>query len=269
MPNLEAFLGKIDRSSLSPDAKALMTLFVDFFKECSAEKNEEIAILKKEVKSLNMRLQSLEDKQDVANQYSRLDTLTLSPKKNAEGSFHADTVPIFDSGENTKTIVRQLFKDHLKLDLADNDISIAHRLQAPKKANNSSTPSHDRRNIIVRFCRKDLMGTVFQHCKEMTPPFYVNESLTPLRSNICYALRTLKRKYNQIEKVRTFKGVPRVFIRQTSRPSTRQGARGRTTDAEPNLTRIEVATILELETFAKSHLKTTLQEEKISMKTRV
>ena len=46
----------------------------------------------------------------------------------------------------------------------------------------------------------------------MTPPFYVNESLTPVRSSICYALRTLKKKYSQIGRVRTFKGVrPKGF----------------------------------------------------------
>ena len=95
--------------------------------------------------------------------------------------------------ENTKEIVLKLFKDHLKLNLVDTDISIAHRLQPPRRTDASSQPPHDRRNIIIRFCRKDLIGTVFKHCKNMTPPFYVNESLTPVRTSISYALRALKK----------------------------------------------------------------------------
>ena len=48
----------------------MWSLFVDFFKEINAEKDREIADLKREVKDLQDRLQEIEDKQDVAGQYS-------------------------------------------------------------------------------------------------------------------------------------------------------------------------------------------------------
>ena len=107
------------------------------------------------------------------------------------------------------------------------------------------------------------MGTIFSHCKESMPPFYVDESLTPLRSKICYSLRVLKKKYPQIQKVRTFKGMPRVFLAPKG-PTTR---RNQVDDAK--LTRIDISTVLDLENFAKTRLKTTLQEESISFKERV
>ena len=166
-----------------------------------------------------------------------------------------------------KKIVLDLFKDHLKLQLADTDISIAHRLPPPRKASESAQSAHDRRNIIIRFCRKDLIGTIFKHCKQMTPPFYVNESLTPLRSNICYALRTLKKKSeNIIDKVRSFKGVPQVFVTPTP-----PNARGRPKKKNANLTpiRIDIPSVLDLENFTQKYLNTTLREQDIIIKNRV
>ena len=267
MPNFDVFRGKIERSDLSADNKAMWSLFLDFNDELNAEKEREIASLKEEVSNLQARLQKIEDKQDAAGQYSRLDTLTLSPKKDGSGQFLVHTVPTYDKAENTKKIVLDLFKDHLKLELADTDISIAHRLPPPRKASESSQSAHDRRNIIIRFCRKDLIGTIFKHCKEMTPPFYVNESLTPLRSNISYALRTLKKKTeNVIEKVRSFKGVPQVFVNPSPPPSTR-GQRKKSANQTP--IRIDITSVLELESFTKKYLNTTLQEQDIVIKNRV
>ena len=257
MPNLEVFIGKIDRSDMSAEGKALMHLFVDFFRESVNEKNEEIAKLKSEITSLHNRLQSVEDKADESNQYSRLDTLIISPKKDSNGKFVQNTVPILDKSENSKNIVRQLLKDHLKLDISDSDISIAHRLAPPRK---NEHPNEDRRNIIFRLCRKDLVGTIFSHCKNMSPPFYVNESLTPLRSKICYSLRKLKRKYPSIQKVRSFKGIPRVFlVPKTSGRQTRRNIQDK-----DQLQKVDIPTVLQLEDFARTHLKTTLQEEGIS-----
>ena len=273
MPNLDVFLGKIERSDLSSDLKSMWMLFVNFMKENDAEKDQEISNLKQEVSNLRDRLQTLEEKQDGAGQYSRLDTLIISPKKDNTGAFLSETVPTFDKAENTKDIVINLFKHHLKLNLKDTDISIAHRLQPPRRATGSSEPTHDRRNIIVRFCRKDLIGTIFKHCKNNPPPFYVNESLTPLRNNISYALRTLKKKYKVIEKVRSFKGVPQAFINpsKSATPATRSAVKSKKKQPNANetLKRIDISTWLSLEDFARTHLNTTLQEEGIANKIRM
>ena len=267
MPDLRVLIGKIERSDLSAELKTMMSLVVDFFQQCTVEKEQELSDLQLECVNLRKRVETLENKQDESNQYSRQDTLTISPKKDRDGQFLSETVPTFQRSENTKDIVRQMFKDHLKLELNDTDISIAHRLQPPRSS--SSEPVHDRRNIIVRFCRKDLISTIFKHCKEVSLPFYINESLTPVRNSICYALRELKRKHdskNIISKVRTFKGMPRVFITPSnSRPSTRQ----KKSSNEASLKMIEVPTILSLEEFVKTHLDTTLQDKGITIRQRV
>ena len=255
------FMEKINRSSLSEESKNLLSLIAEFFNDSMKEKDERISKLESQVETLSARLQSMEKKQDVANQYSRLDCITISPKKDISGSFLSNTVPNYDSSEDTKSLVLDLFKDQLALNLNSGDISIAHRLKPPTRSPNASS-QHDRRSIVVRLCRKDLVGTIFKHCKEMKPNFYVNESLTPMRHSICYALRTLKRKFpDTIAKVHTFKGVPRAFVqpRRTTRAST----------TDRSAQKHEISTILELETFTKNVLKTTLQEEGITIQNRV
>ena len=254
MPNVENFIKKIHESRMSTESKALWKMFIEFFTECKNEYEVENARLREEVADLRAGMQKMVDREDTSNQYSRLDCITISPKKDNSGSFLQNTIPNYENSENTKSLVIQLFKDHLNLNLTNNDISIAHRLQPPKKSRNGSETAHNRRSIVVRFCRKDLVATTFSHCKEMSPPFFVNESLTPTRRKICYALRSLKRKHSdKLAKVNTFKGMPRVFLHHSG-PSTTSTTK-----------RFDIPTILELENFAKNYLKTTLQEQGINI----
>ena len=190
MPDLTAFVAKVDRSDLSQDSKTLLRLFVDFFKEFAEEYNEKISGLNDEIVTLRNRVTTLEDKLDDASQYSRLDHIVVSHKVNEDNN----GLPVFTQGENSKQIVRDLFNEHLSLEIADSDISIAHRIGKVKKDPKTKKPLEDRRSIIVRLCRKELIGTIFSHCKEAEPPFFVNESLTPVRGKICYILRKLKKK---------------------------------------------------------------------------
>ena len=82
-------------------------------------------------------------------------------------------------------------KDQLRLEFSSNDISSAFRLgKAPK------TQKSDKRNIIVKLCRKDLKRDILSACRQMKPKFYANESLTPLRSTILYVLRKMRRLHN-------------------------------------------------------------------------
>ena len=117
------------------------------------------------------------------------------------------------------------------------DISIAHR--TGRKPNRK-----DKRHIIFKLCRHDLVGDNFEACKATRPPFYINTSLTPLRNKILDGLRLLKRKFPTIVKGcrSTPTGEMRVFIegsggraqrtRSTSSMSTSMSS-GRNEDAQP------------------------------------
>ena len=105
--------------------------------------------------------------------------------------------------ENCKLIVQDLLRRHTQLNLNPSDISIAHRIGRT----NSTLP--DKRNIIFKLCRRDLVTDILNACKQSfsppssgtsiqerrPPPFFVNCSLTPTRNKILYALRLLKKKF--------------------------------------------------------------------------
>ena len=110
MPNLASFLEEINQSKLSTETKSLMQLFVKFIEESEAEKKQEIAALKETIKSQEDRIIALENKEDKSNQYSRLDSITISPKRNENGSFIQGTVPTL-----TPKTENKLYASYLKI----------------------------------------------------------------------------------------------------------------------------------------------------------
>ena len=134
---------------------------------------------------------------DVNEQYERKDTLIIS----------GPTLPPVRNGEKCKDIVRELLRTHTNLLINDGDISIAHRIG--KKP--SATP--DKRNIIFKLCRRDLVGEIFSACRERQPPFFVNCSLTPTRNKVFYGVRQLKKKFPSIiKRCRTLNGDIVAFV---------------------------------------------------------
>ena len=74
----------------------------------------------------------------------------------------------------------------LKINVSSTDISTAHRVD--KKTSNQQV---DKRNIIMKLCRRGLKGDVLRACRQLKPDFYINESLTPTSEydNVCTSLR--------------------------------------------------------------------------------
>ena len=160
------------------------------------------------------------------------------------------SVPVAVQGENCKTIIRNLFREHLQLNLNETDVSTAHRIGRKQPG------SVDKRNIIMKLCRRDLVRDIYAACKNMKPPFFINDSLTPLRSKISFVLRQLKKKFPaKVKGCRSYDGKPRVFIAAEG-PQTRSR---NSTEASPQQS-FFITTKLELETFIHDHLKTTLSE---------
>ena len=80
-------------------------------------------------------------------------------------------------------IVADMLKQQVNLNININDISTAHRLGAPR----SGGP--DKRSIMFKVSNNDLKSDILGACTRVRPPFYVNESLTPVRSSVLYVLR--------------------------------------------------------------------------------
>ena len=183
--------------SLGPHGQSILTLIQAEFSRFKAEimevldlKNEEVVKLNQRVALLETELKNSRNKLDDADQYERKDSVILS------GSA---IIPFVES-ENTHELVQGLLKDHFDTEITDLDISTTHRLGPVK----SSTPS--KRNIYVKFVRRDVKKKVVQKSKEKSKekgknsPLHANESLTPLRRKIFNALRKMKQDVPDIVK---------------------------------------------------------------------
>ena len=166
------------------------------FRQMVKTKDEEIQKLTAEVGTLRKEVDKCREEIDSAEQYERRDTLVIS----------GNAVPTFVTGEISSNVCRDLIKEKLRIEIKEADISTAHRIG---KKPRSQQP--DKRNLIMKLCRRDLKSTILQGCREVKPnDLYIHESLTPLRSKIVFALRGMKREPNsRVKGVSTSDG--RVF----------------------------------------------------------
>ena len=150
------------------------------FEEVCRLKDEEFSKLSSEVTSLKEQIVKLEEKIDENDQYERRDTLIIS----------GPNLPLVTADENCAEIVRKIAQDKLQYILAPTDISVAHRL-GPKPT--SQRP--DKRKIIVKFCRRNTKVDLLGAARRMKPEnIFINESLTPQRQTILFALRRAKKE---------------------------------------------------------------------------
>ena len=143
-----------------------------------AQKDQEISKIRQDNASLRKSVTLLEEKLDDSDAYERRDCIVLS----------GDGLPAAENGENCLQVACQLVKDKLRVNLQPSDISTAHRL-----GRKPATQGPDRRKIIIKLCRRDLKRDILDACKQLKPGFFANESLTPTRNTIIFALRRMKR----------------------------------------------------------------------------
>ena len=166
--------------------------FLDFVQEY----DEKLEGLRSEVSTLEKKVSTLEEKIDENEAYERRDTLILSGKSIPHGS----------PNENSLEVVRKVLNDHLQYVLSPTDVSTAHRL-----GKKPVSQRLDNRSIIIKFCRRDVKLDLLSAARRVKPQeLFLNESLTPQRQNIAYALRKAKREFpNVVSGVSTLDG--RVF----------------------------------------------------------
>ena len=169
----------LDTTGLSTESKKIVSCIikglVGYFENLMERREEKF---NSKIESLEKRVEHLEDKLDAQENYSRRDTLVLS-----------GNIPEFIVGENCGRIVQELISAKLEIDVGDVDISVAHRLG--KKPNEGI----DRRSIIFKLCRRDVKSNILKACRTKKPPFYLNESLSPIRGSIMYVLRKARFDY--------------------------------------------------------------------------
>lgn len=163
--------------------KAELSKLRSEFSDMLAAKCQEITALKSEVDLLKDKVARLEERSDESDAYERKDSLIFS----------GDALPAFATGENCTNVVCSLVKEKLKINISPTDVSSSHRL-----GKKPLTQQADRRNIIVKLCRKDLKHDILLACRDVKPNMYVNENLTPARNTIMYVLRQIRRKHSDL-----------------------------------------------------------------------
>ena len=190
------------------------------------EKEAEILKVKEDNQQLRSVVSKLEEKIDDTDAYERRDCLVIS----------GEQVPAAETGENTVEVVNRLIKDKLKINLSPTDVSTAHRL-----GRKPVSQAPDRRKIIMKLCRRDLKKDILYACKQTRPGFFINESLTPTRNTILFALRKMKRTSDSsvVQGTSTLDG--KVFAWVKSQGSSRD-------------LRVSVNTKAQLEEFSTKYL---------------
>ena len=92
--------------------------------------------------------------------YERRDTVIITGQE----------IPEVSQGEICTNVVRNLIQENLNIVIQNNDICTAHRL-GPKRENQSS----NKRNLIVKLCRRDLKRDLISASKrQQNPPFFLS-----------------------------------------------------------------------------------------------
>ena len=195
------------------------------------EKNQKIAKLEGDVSCLQKQVSKLEEKIDDQDAFERRDIVIIS----------GSAVPALQPNENMQQVVCQLLKDTLKLNVAPTEISLAHRLGVKVQRQGP-----DRRKILVKLCRQDTKSSILNAARTVkNPAIYINESLTPQRQTIAFALRKARKDFPHIiEGTSISNGKVFAYVRSPNQPAGTKDAK------------MPVGTMAQLENFCQTTLNT-------------
>ena len=243
---LDEISSRITDSRLGNETKEILSILVTYFDGIVNQRDTRVVELEDRVTQLEKHVVKLEESIDENNQYGRRESLIVS----------GELVPMETSGEDCRRVVIDLFRDNLRLNIQPNDISTAHRIGRI----NSSNRNSQKRNIIIKLCRRDLTAEIYSACRQLKPKFFINDSLTPTRSKICFMLRQLKKKFpSKIKAVRSIRGEPMVSVPKEGERITRQSS-ANSSSTRSETRPVTITTRLQLETFVREHLGKTLQD---------
>lgn len=177
-------------NSLSDESRTLVKIIklvitdqfseeMQLLREELVRRDTEISELKTEVKDLRNKVDDLETHVDSISQFERRDTIIIS----------GPALPQESQQENSVNLVVNTLKNTLKINIQDEDISVAHRLGAI----NQKHP----RPVIVKLRNRSQKYDIIGACLKMKPDLYINESLTPNRLNLFKKMLAIRKQHRQ------------------------------------------------------------------------
>lgn len=152
---------------------------IDMIKKDLNSKDDKIAELNTEIKELKNKVHDLEVNIDNTEQYERRDTVIIS----------GPLLPPETRPENSVHTVTSAIKEHLKINVNENEISVAHRI--------GPVNSQRTRPIIVKLVNRSLKYDLIGACIQLRPQLYVNESLTTKRLNLYKKVLHLRKSHKE------------------------------------------------------------------------
>lgn len=173
LPKDSKVLVKILKTIISKHFKTEM----DILKEQLVKKDTVIDTLEKEVKDLKSKVCDLESHVDRVEQYERRDTIIIS----------GPSLPPETPTEKATSVVIDAVKENLKLNIKQEDISVAHRLGASQQGRD--------RPLIVKLVNRSLKYDIMGACIQLRPKLFINESLTPKRLEIFKQILAIRKEH--------------------------------------------------------------------------
>ena len=180
-----------DRSVNSPNSSALSGLSEEgriMFRFQSDKLDRLIGAKDKKIETLEHENATL--RRDMCRMEERIENLEMYERRN-EIVISGAAVPGRRVGENVAQVVVDTLKQQMNYTLPNDTVFKAHRMagKPDQQVNNNG-------NILVRLSNETSKRDLIQACKTSKPDqLYINDNLTPTRSEILYALRRAKRRF--------------------------------------------------------------------------
>ena len=193
----------VNTDGLSEESKKLVACIirgvVSHFEDTIGKRDK---MYEDKLSTLQKRIDHLEEKIDEQENYQRRETLVMS-----------GSLPAFTDRENTSAIVIEKLTQ-LGLAVKNDDVSISHRL-------GKKPTGEDKRSIIFKLCRREMKAQIIEICKRKRPEnLYINESVSPTRSSIMYALRKARQEFpTKFGTCRTEEGNIRLWLPKSEQPT--------------------------------------------------
>ena len=230
-------------SKLNQNEKIIVTLLSNkidqmnsSFASALKERDEKISNLEKEVSSMKIAYDKLENKFEDYEAMARGNTLIIS----------GSDVPASTNNEDCSSVVRYLIRNKLKYSVQDQSVSYAYRLGIPPP-----TQKPDKGSILVKLENEHIVQSLIRTSKLVKPTnLFFSENLIPKRHSILLILRKLKKDHPvKISGCSAIRGRVYAWIKPPNPDAI--GARN---------TRIMINTRKELEDFCTRVLEVNLGE---------
>ena len=197
-----------DISKLSDESRLIVSILMytvnnaqEKFDDAMKVKDKNIKTLETKVSILENKIESMESKFDNNEAVERMNDIIIT----------GPSTPTSRAGEVCGSVVRDLIRNTLRVNIAPNEIVKAHRIGKMPQGEDVT----DKRSIFVQFISKDKKVEVFDAIKAIKPNgLYLNENLSPTRNSIMYVLRKVKKDFpDKVSGCRSIDGNVYVWVK--------------------------------------------------------